>query len=79
MEAKLDTVDGELRKSFYLQYRFPPSATGETGRVGGLSRREIGHGALAERALRPCLPPKSTFPYTVRAESLITESAGSSR
>ena len=66
-------------KRFYLQYRFPPSSVGEVGRVGGLSRREVGHGNLAERALAACLPSTEDFPYSVRTESLITESCGSSR
>ena len=74
-----DASDGEpLMKRFYLQYFFPPSSVGETGRVGAASRREIGHGMLAERALAPALPDEHTFPYTVRVESNITESNGSS-
>lgn len=64
-------------KSFYLQYSFPPSSVGETGRVGAPGRREVGHGALAERALAPAMP-KEDFDYAVRVESLITESCGSS-
>ena len=63
---------------FYLQYFFPPSSVGETGRVGAPSRREIGHGSLAERALVPTLPSEDEFPYTVRVESTILESNGSS-
>lgn len=76
MEAKYETLDENSSKKFYLQYRFPPSSVGEVGRVGGVSRREVGHGNLAERALLPAIP--DVFPYTIRAESLITESCGSS-
>jgi len=64
--------------SFYLQYFFPPCSVGETGRVGSPGRREVGHGALAERALAPVVPTQEEFPYTVRVESTITESNGSS-
>ncbi|EFJ41423.1 hypothetical protein VOLCADRAFT_107702 [Volvox carteri f. nagariensis] len=63
---------------FYLQYHFPPSSVGETGRVGGPGRRELGHGELAQRALAPIVPNQEQFPYTVRLESTITESNGSS-
>mmetsp|Transcript_6414 Transcript_6414/g.12237 ORF Transcript_6414/g.12237 Transcript_6414/m.12237 type:complete len:727 (-) Transcript_6414:277-2457(-) len=76
MELKYDTLWGQGKKRFYLQYSFPPSSVGETGRVGGVGRREVGHGNLAERALSRAIP--SDFPYTVRVESLITESHGSS-
>ena len=62
-----------------FQYLFPPSCVGEVGRIGAPSRREIGHGMLAERALEPILPSEDDFPYTVRVESTITESNGSSR
>ena len=62
-----------------LQYSFPPSCVGEVGRIGAPSRREIGHGMLAERALEPILPLEEDFPYTIRVESTITESNGSSR
>ncbi|KAF5828424.1 chloroplast polyribonucleotide phosphorylase [Dunaliella salina] len=65
-------------EAFYLQYFFPPSSVGETGRVGGPGRRELGHGELAERALLPVIPSQDVFPYTVRVESTITESNGSS-
>jgi polyribonucleotide nucleotidyltransferase len=65
-------------RRFYLQYFFPPSSVGETGRVGTPGRREIGHGTLAERALAPAVPGEEAFPYTVRVESTITESNGSS-
>jgi len=70
-----------LPTNFYdkLQYSFPPSCVGEVGRIGAPSRREIGHGMLAERALEPILPPEEDFPYTIRVESTITESNGSSR
>jgi len=71
-------VEGGPSKRFYVQYTFPPSSVGETGRFGAPGRREIGHGALAERALRPALPKDADFPYAVRVESLITESCGSS-
>lgn len=62
-----------------FQYTFPPACVGEVGRIGAPSRREIGHGMLAERALEPILPSDDDFPYTVRVESTITESNGSSR
>ncbi|KAL6646991.1 hypothetical protein ACP70R_014428 [Stipagrostis hirtigluma subsp. patula] len=80
MAQRIDNlVDTEESKSFYLQYSFPPSCVGEVGRIGAPSRREIGHGMLAERALQPILPPEEDFPYTIRVESTITESNGSSR
>lgn len=69
---------GARDSSFYLQYFFPPCSVGETGRVGAPGRREVGHGALAERALAPVVPSQEEFPYTVRVESTITESNGSS-
>lgn len=75
---KNEGMDGEYLKHFYLQYFFPPSSVGETGRMGGAGRREIGHGSLAERALAPCVPSQDEFPYTIRVESNITESNGSS-
>jgi len=78
MKQKLDKLDGMIEKRFYLQYTFPPSCVGETGRVGAPGRREVGHGNLAERALIPTLPTEEEFPYTIRVESLITESHGSS-
>ena len=65
-------------RRFYLHYFFPPSSVGETGRVGAASRREVGHGNLAERALAPAIPSEQDFPFTVRLESTITESNGSS-
>ena len=74
-------VDGllpEYAKPFYLHYNFPPSCTGEAGRITGPGRREIGHGALAEKSLAPILPLPDQFPYTIRLISEITESNGSS-
>lgn len=64
---------------FTFQYSFPPSSVGEVRRLGAPNRREIGHGMLAERALEPILPSENDFPYTIRVESTITESNGSSR
>jgi len=78
MMQKIDTIEGLNQKRFYLQYTFPPSCVGETGRVGAPGRREVGHGNLAERALIPTLPSEEDFPYSVRVESLVTESNGSS-
>lgn len=78
MRQKIDKLDGLQEKRFYLQYTFPPSSVGETGRVGAPGRREVGHGNLAERALLPILPTEEEFPYTIRVESLVTESHGSS-
>lgn len=62
-----------------FQYTFPPSSVGEVGRIGAPSRREIGHGTLAERALETILPSDDDFPYTIRVESTVMESNGSSR
>lgn len=73
-----DLENGELKRSFMLHYNFPPYSVGETGRIGGTSRREIGHGNLARRALEPLLPTEEEFPYTIRIVSDITESNGSS-
>ncbi|KAI3705391.1 hypothetical protein L1987_75628 [Smallanthus sonchifolius] len=79
MAQRIDNLVGvEDIKRFYLQYSFPPSCVGEAGRIGAPSRREIGHGTLAERALEPVLPSEVDFPYTIRVESTITESNGSS-
>nr|XP_017252831.1 PREDICTED: probable polyribonucleotide nucleotidyltransferase 1, chloroplastic [Daucus carota subsp. sativus] len=79
MAQRIDNlVDLDDVKRFYLQYCFPPSCVGEAGRMGAPSRREVGHGMLAERALEPILPSEDSFPYTVRVESTITESNGSS-
>ncbi|GIL59632.1 hypothetical protein Vafri_14366, partial [Volvox africanus] len=74
---KTDEEDSDEGR-FYLQYHFPPSSVGETGRVGVPGRRELGHGELAQRALAPIVPSGDVFPYTVRLESTITESNGSS-
>ncbi len=73
-----DLETGEVRRSFMLHYNFPPYSVGEAGRFGGTSRREIGHGNLARRALQAVLPDESEFPYTLRIVSDITESNGSS-
>ncbi|XP_042429037.1 probable polyribonucleotide nucleotidyltransferase 1, chloroplastic isoform X1 [Zingiber officinale] len=79
MAQRIDNlVDTEELKRFYLQYSFPPSCVGEVGRLGAPSRREVGHGMLAERAIEPVLPSEEDFPYTIRVESTITESNGSS-
>ena len=77
-EQIIDALVGESRSSFMLHYNFPPYSVGEAGRVGSPGRREIGHGKLAWRALRPLLPTKDEFPYTIRLVSEITESNGSS-
>jgi len=79
-EQRIDSIDvpGETTKSFMLHYNFPPYATGEVKMMRGTSRREIGHGALAERALQPLLPHYEDFPYTLRVVSEILESNGSS-
>lgn len=79
-EQRIDSIDvqGEATKSFMLHYNFPPYSTGEVRAIRGTSRREIGHGALAERALQPLLPDFDTFPYTLRVVSEILESNGSS-
>jgi polyribonucleotide nucleotidyltransferase len=77
-EQVIDALEGEYRENFMLHYNFPPYSTGEAGRIGSPGRREIGHGKLAWRAVRPLLPPKDSFPYTIRVVSEITESNGSS-
>ena len=77
-EQIIDALEGEYRENFLLHYNFPPYSTGEAGRMGSPGRREIGHGKLAWRAVRPLLPPKESFPYTIRVVSEITESNGSS-
>nr|HPQ40136.1 polyribonucleotide nucleotidyltransferase [bacterium] len=77
-EQKIDDLEGETYKSFMLHYNFPPFCVGETGFLRGPGRREIGHGALAERAILPILPKEEDFPYTVRIVSDIMESNGSS-
>lgn len=78
MAQRFETLEEEGSHRFYLQYFFPPFSVGEVGRVGAPGRREVGHGKLAERALLATLPPKEKFPYTIRLESNITESNGSS-
>ena len=77
-EQIVDALAGEYREHFMLHYNFPPYSVGEAGRMFGPGRREIGHGKLAWRALRPLLPSKEDFPYTIRVVSEITESNGSS-
>ncbi len=74
----IDSMDSDYKKSFMLHYNFPPYCVGETGRIGFTSRREVGHGHLAERSLKPILPSLEDFPYTIRLVSEITESNGSS-
>lgn len=78
MGQRFEDLEGEGLNRFYLHYFFPPFSVGEVGRVGSPGRREVGHGKLAERALRAVLPTKEKFPYTIRLESNITESNGSS-
>jgi polyribonucleotide nucleotidyltransferase len=74
----LDTyAGGEATKRFILHYNFPPFSVGEAGRFGGMNRREIGHGALAERSVRPVIPPENEFPYAIRITSEVMESNGS--
>ena len=75
---RLDTIDPAEGKRYMHQYNFPPYCTGETGRMGAPKRREIGHGALAERAILPVLPDTDTFPYAIRVVSEVLESNGSS-
>ena len=77
-EQKIDALLGEHYKKFMLHYNFPPFSTGEVKFLRGPSRREIGHGALAERALQAVLPPEEQFPYTIRVVSEVLESNGSS-
>ncbi|HUG41443.1 MAG TPA: polyribonucleotide nucleotidyltransferase [Longimicrobiales bacterium] len=79
-EQRVDTVDtpAEMSKSFMLHYNFPPFSTGEARPIRGTSRREVGHGNLAERAIQPLLPAYDDFPYTLRVVSEILESNGSS-
>ncbi len=75
---RLDSIEGEGEKRFMLHYHFPPFSVGETGRHGGVGRREIGHGMLAERSLEYVIPDDDAFPYTIRQVSEILESNGSS-
>ena len=77
-EQRIDALEGESTKSFMLHYNFPPFSVGEARPMRGPGRREIGHGALAERALKPVIPTKEKFPYTLRIVSDILESNGSS-
>ncbi|VFQ43994.1 polyribonucleotide nucleotidyltransferase [Desulfoluna butyratoxydans] len=77
-EQRVETLSGDTTKPFMLHYNFPPYSVGECKRVGAPSRREIGHGALAFRAIEPILPSKEDFEYTVRLVSEVTESNGSS-
>jgi polyribonucleotide nucleotidyltransferase len=77
-EQMLDTIDGESWKRYMLHYNFPNFCVGEVGPFRGPGRREIGHGALAERSIRPMIPSKDDFPYTIRVVSEILESNGSS-
>jgi polyribonucleotide nucleotidyltransferase len=77
-EMRLDTLGLETAKRYFHHYNFPPFSVGEAGRLGGPKRRDIGHGALAERALVPMIPSQEEFPYTIRVVSDIFESNGSS-
>jgi polyribonucleotide nucleotidyltransferase len=77
-QQKIEMVDGEIYKRFMLHYNFPPFSVGEVAFLRGPGRREVGHGALAERALTPLIPAEETFPYTMRVVSDILESNGSS-
>lgn len=77
-EQRIDDLEGESTKSYMLHYNFPPFSVGEVRPVRGPGRREIGHGALAERALQPVIPKEELFPYTIRIVSDILESNGSS-
>jgi len=77
-EQRMDLLEGEAHKRFLLHYNFPPFSVGETGRMTGPGRREVGHGALAERALTAVLPSAESWPYTIRVVSDILESNGSS-
>jgi polyribonucleotide nucleotidyltransferase len=77
-EQVVDALEGDYREHFMLHYNFPPYSVGEAGFLRSPGRREIGHGKLAWRAVRPLLPPRDSFPYTIRVVSEITESNGSS-
>jgi polyribonucleotide nucleotidyltransferase len=77
-EQRIDSLEGEYYKTFMLHYNFPPFSVGETKPLRGPGRREVGHGALAERALKAMVPSKQEFPYTIRLVSDILESNGSS-
>ena len=78
MGQRYETLEGDGLRRFYLQYFFPPFCVGEVGRMGPAARREVGHGKLAERAVEASIPSLEKFPYTIRLESNITESNGSS-
>lgn len=78
MGQRYEDLNTDGIRRFYLQYSFPPYSVGESGRMGPPARREVGHGKLAERALQCTIPEKDSFPYTIRLESNITESNGSS-
>ncbi len=77
-QQHIDSIQGEYDKSYMLHYNFPPYSVGEVKRLGSVSRREVGHGHLAERSLAPVLPDEKSFPYTIRVVSEIMESNGSS-
>ena len=77
-EQYVDALTGMYKEKFLLHYNFPPYSVGEVGRFGAPGRREVGHGKLAWRAIRPMLPSSEDFPYTIRLVSEITESTGSS-
>ena len=77
-EMIIDSMDEDYKKNYYLHYNFPPYCVGEVGRIGFTNRREIGHGNLAQRAIKPVLPDYDDFPYTIRIVSEIMESNGSS-
>ncbi len=77
-EQKIESIEGDYYRNFMLHYNFPSFSVGEVRRFGSPSRRDIGHGALAERAVEAVLPPKEEFPYTIRVVSDILESNGSS-
>lgn len=77
LEQLIESPEGETAKRYMHHYSMPPYSLGETGRVGFPSRREVGHGALAERALLPVIPPQETFPYTIRLVSEVMSSNGS--
>src|SRR5262249_7441174 len=77
-EKKLDTLLGDMKKTFYMDYNFPPVSTGEVKPLRGQSRREVGHGFLAERSVESVVPIYEDFPYTIRVVSDILESNGSS-
>ncbi len=76
--ALIDGLSGNYKETFLLHYNFPPYCVGETGRIGGTKRREVGHGKLAKRGVMAVMPAKDSFPYTIRVVSEITESNGSS-